>query len=308
MNRIRLLAIGMAFMGIAQSAEQSPAPAPAAFQLALVDLQGQKKVLGTLPNSVFSPRLSPDGTKVVFELADVPIPANAPQVMRLYVAALDQLDKRRVLQQTVTATRNLAGVWSDDGDWIVFMASGNGADSLYLQRSDGGVQPKYLLDGRAPEGFYKNGQIAFITRTADRDYGISLLDLNTRKATVLVDIPGSEQHSSRISSDGKWLAYASNETGRQEVWLEPLPQTGKRYQLTKQGGRHPLWSPDGTKLYFDQGDKMFRLDLTLGDAPSARDPVPLPISGFQQGDLRRQYDITPDGKGFLMLFPTSASP
>jgi serine/threonine-protein kinase len=119
-----------------------------------------------------------------------------------------------------------------------------------------------------------------------------------------VDQPDSEQHGSRISPDGRWIAYSSNETGRQEVWLEPLPQTGQRYRMTQAGGRHPLWSPDGSTLFFDQDGRMFRMEIFLAaNPPKAGDPKGLPIRGFQQGDLRRQFDLTPDGKRFVMLFP-----
>lgn len=302
MSRLCLLAASLAFIGITHAA----APSPASYELALVDMQGQKKVLGRLPTSVFAPRVSPDGKRVAFELDDAPV-ANQTPVTRLYVAPIDQLDKRKALQQTVISTRNIAPVWSPEGDWIAFMATGNGGDELFWQRSDGGIQPLFLSDGRAPEGLY-DGKLAFITLAANRDYGISLLDMRTKKSTKLVDLPGSEQHSSRISPDGKWITYVSNETGRYEVWLEPLPQTGKRFQLTKNGGRHPVWAPDGRKIYFDVGGKMYRLDLTLGTEASAGAPVELPISGFQQIDLRRQFDLMPDGGSFLMLFPSSEAP
>lgn len=53
-------------------------------------------------------------------------------------------------------------------------------------------------------------------------------------------IQGSDNRSARLTPDGKWMAYASNETGRDEVWMEPLPQTGTRYQLTRDGGSHPM--------------------------------------------------------------------
>jgi Tol biopolymer transport system component len=303
MNRLRLLAAGLVFVGMAHAG----APAPASYELALVDMQGQKNVLGRLPTSVFAPRVSPDGKRVAFELDDAPV-ANQSPVTRLYVAPIDQLDKREVLQQTVISTRNIAPVWSPEGDWIAFMATGNGGDQLFWQRSDGGIQPLFLADGRAPEGLYDGGKLAFITLAANRDYGISLLDVHTKKVTKLVDLPGSEQHSSRISPDGKWITYVSNETGRYEVWLEPIPQTGRRFQLTKSGGRHPVWSPDGSRIYFDQGGRMYRLDLTLGAEASAGAPAELPISGFQQIDLRRQFDLMPDGRSFLMLFPSGASP
>jgi eukaryotic-like serine/threonine-protein kinase len=305
MFRLRLPAAMLAMAGIAHAADQPPAaPQPAAYQLALVTEQGQKTILGTLPPSVFAPRVSPDGKQVAFELAEEGAAAGQPPNMRLYVAPLEAPDKRRALQYTLTSTRNIAPMWSPEGDFIVFLAQGNGNDMLFRQRADGYIQPSFVVDGRAPEGWYKGGTLAFITRKGEHDYGISLLDLGTKKVTRLVDIEGSDQHSSRISPDGKWIAYASDETGRQEVWVEPLPQTGKRQQLTRDGGRHPMWSADGRSLYFDQGGRMYRLDLAItADAVQAGAPQGLPISGFQQGDLRRQFDLMPDGRTFLMLFP-----
>jgi len=306
MPRLRLLAAMFAMAGITHAAEQpSATPAqPGAYQLALVTEQGQKTLLGTLPPSVFAPRVSPDGKQVAFELAEEGAAAGQPPNMRLYVAPLEAPDKRRALQYTLTSTRNIAPMWSPEGDFIVFLAQGNGNDMLFRQRADGYIQPSFVVDGRAPEGWYKGGRLVFITRKGDHDYGISLLDLGTNTVTRLVDIEGSDQHSSRISPDGKWIAYSSNETGRQEVWVEPLPQTGKRHQLTKAGGRHPMWSADGRRIYFDQDGRMYRLELAINaESLQAGPPESLPITGFQQGDLRRQFDLMPDGRTFLMLFP-----
>lgn len=303
MNRWKVLATGMAMFGMVHAGE----PAPGGYELALVDLQGQKKVLGTLPASTFSPRVSPDGKRVVFEQADAAA-ADGPQITRLHVAPLDNLEDHTVIPGAVIAQHNRAAVWSPDGQWLVFVASGNGPDALFRIRSNGTGAPQHLLDARAPEGLYANDQLLFLTLAGDRDYDIATLDLNTRKASKLIEVPGSEQHSSDISPDGRWIAYASGETGRQEVWLEPLPRTGQRFQLTQQGGRHPQWSPDGKQVYYDQDGRIFRLDVDLSaQAPRPGQPVALPITGFQQGDLRRQYDLLPDGSGFLMLFPVAAA-
>lgn len=285
-----------------------PAQEPVAgYELALVDTRGKKQVLGRLPASVFSPRLSPDGDRVVFELAD-PGAADPAAPTQLWVADLEQLGKRRALSR-VGNTSNMAAVWTPDGERLVFMVGGNGADvpdKLYWRSADGKSEAEFLLDARAPEGVYDEGrQLSFITRSTDGDYGVSVLDMVTKEVKRLVDYPKTEQHSARLSPDGKWLAYTSNENGRYEVWLEPIPQTGKRYVITSKGGRHPLWSPDGAAIFYDQGGQMFKMYMFLDDGqkPGSSEPELLPITGFQQGDLRRQFDLTPAGNQFLMLFP-----
>ncbi len=302
MHTVLTLLICIAGMAAANAAEQMPT----AFELALVDMKGNRKVLGTLPASVFAPRISPDGKQVAFELADPsPAPSTGPQTVRLYVAELKNIAQRRALPLTTSGTQNWAPIWSPDGRRLVYLVSGEKPDALYWRLADGQGEAEHLIDARAAEGMYQNGrQLSFITLTGNRDYGVSLLDITTKQITPLVDYPLSEQHSSRIAPDGRWFAYVSNETGRQEVWLEPLPQTGKRYQLTKTGGRHPEWSPNGRNLYFDQGGQLFRVEIFTGaQVPKVGDAVALPIRGFQQGDLRRQYDLMPDGRSFVMLFP-----
>jgi Tol biopolymer transport system component len=302
MNRLMVLAAGMALLRMAHAAD----PAPARFELALVDMQGQKKVLGTLPGSVSAPRISPDGKRVAFEQVDDP-PADpkAPPFLRPYVAELDKLDKPKALQATLLTNVNRWTEWSFDRDWIVFAASGNGSDSIFRQRSDGWIQPKFVVDGKAPEAVHEGWKLLFLTLKGEKDYGVALLDMNTNKVLQRFDTAGSAQYSSALSKDGNWIVFTSDETGRPEIFLQSLKQMGKRVQLTRQGGAHPQWSPDGTKLYYDQGGRIYSINVSLDDqAPRATgEPAALPITGFVQTEMRRQYDLMPDGKGFLMLFP-----
>lgn len=278
------------------------------FDLTLVDMQGQRKVLGQVLASAFAPRVSPDGSSVAFEQADAAT-ADSPEMTRIYVARLDDLEDRRGLPATTTSRRHVAPVWSPDGKWIAFVSNRNGADALFYQASDGSRAPEYLMDGRAFEGWYGDDNLAFITLKGESDYGISMVNLQSKQVTVLIDLPDSEQHSSRISPDGNWITYVSAETGRQEVWLEPLPVSGQRYQLTVTGGRHPLWSPDGGTIYYDdEAGQMFAIEVSVVDGqPRFGAATALPIKGFVQGDNRRQFDIMPDGKGFVMLFAPGGS-
>jgi Tol biopolymer transport system component len=201
-------------------------------------------------------------------------------------------------------------VWSGDGKEIIYISNPTAESSMYWQPADGNGTPERLLEtARAPEFWSAaNRFLSFITLKANAntaDYDIWTYSFETKKATPLIEIPKSAQHSSRFSPDGRWIAYISDETGRHEVFVQPFPLTGAKYQVTKNGGGHPLWSPDGKQLFFDNDRRMFSVQIQTQPAFAAGAPTALPITGFIQnpGNNRRQYDITPDGKQFLMMFP-----
>jgi Tol biopolymer transport system component len=272
---------------------------PAGFELALVDVDGTKTILGQLPPTVYAPRISPDGKRVAFETRD----PSGPDGPRLWTADLSDISGRRSLP-LVAGAINWAPMWTPDGQRLVFIVSGDRRDAVYWRRVDGMGDAEHLIDTRAAEGWNAGGsQLRFLTLTGNGDYGISLLDMASRSVTPLVDLPGSAQHSSSMSPDGKWMAYASNETGRYEVWIEPFPQTGARHQVTRGGGSHPLWLPDGQSLYFDRDHQMFRLAVNTRDMSSSGQPTPLPLKGFAQAEYRRQFDLMSNGRQFLVLFP-----
>ena len=146
----------------------------------------------------------------------------------------------------------------------------------------------------------QNQTISFIELS--NYYSIWTYSLRDKKAAALIDAPGVTQHSSRFSPDGKWIAYTSIETGRFEVFVQPFPRTGAKFQITRQGGGHALWSPDGKEIFFDNNQQLFAVSVQATGTFSAGTPVALPIRGFIQGDARRQYDLMPDSKQFLMMF------
>jgi Tol biopolymer transport system component len=297
MTRVLFLMLTCAVTAVAQM--------PAGFELAIVDVDGTKKVLGRLPPSTYAPRLSPDGTRIAFETRD----RSAPEGARIWIAPLSDPSNRRALPGTGAAL-DWAPMWSPDGDRLVFIASTERGDTIQWRPADGSGTAEHLIDARAAEGWMPGGrQLRFLTlkeSAGNRDYGISLFDVSSRAITPVIDLAGSAQHSSAVSPDGRWMAYASNETGRYEVWLEPLPRTGARHRLTRDGGSHPLWLPDGRALYFDRDHQMFRLAVNLTDPSSVAEPVALPIKGFAQAEYRRQFDLLANGRQFLMLFPIAA--
>jgi Tol biopolymer transport system component len=199
-------------------------------------------------------------------------------------------------------------LWTLDGTRIVYISDGSNSQSLWWRKADGSDKPEQLVDpARAPESWSVSNQLlSFITlkNNAGADYDIWTYSLRDKKAQPLIEIPGTVQHSSKFSPDGKWLAYVSNESGIYEVYVQPFPTTGQNFKISTNGGYHPMWSPDGTKLYFDNNNQMFVSTVQSAPAFKSGLPVRTPIEGFQGGgaNARRRYDMTEDGKQFVMLF------
>jgi hypothetical protein len=103
-----------------------------------------------------------------------------------------------------------------------------------------------------------------------------------------------------LSPDGRWMAYTSNESGRNEVYVQPFPGPGGKWQTSRDGGAWPTWRADGRELYFVAADrKLMAVDVKAGDAFEAGDPRPL-FSTRIRIAFSREYDVTPDGKHFLV--------
>jgi Tol biopolymer transport system component len=274
--------------------------APSEPQIAYVDLSGTVKPIRTINAGAFGPRISPDGKQVAYRAGDA-----------IWIADLSSNAPARRLS---SAERGEAPVWSPDGERIVFISIYNNQEALFWRKSDGSGPAELLADrARAPESWSAvNQAISFITLVGPAgdagDYDIWTYSTQDKKAGPLITIPPTAQSGSRFSPDSRWLAYESNESGRAQIYVEPLPRSGQRYQITKNGGARPVWSPDGTKLYFDNNSgnpQLFVSNIRTQPAFTASEPEPLPITGFiqPQGTYRRQFDIMPDGRQFLVMLP-----
>jgi eukaryotic-like serine/threonine-protein kinase len=106
-----------------------------------------------------------------------------------------------------------------------------------------------------------------------------------------------------FSPDGHWLAYISDESGRYEIYVQPYPGPGGKWQVSTDGGSEPVWNPNGKELFYRSGDKMMVVDVTTQPGFSAGKSrvlfagpyLPSPSGGF------RFYDVSADGQRFLML-------
>ena len=120
-----------------------------------------------------------------------------------------------------------------------------------------------------------------------------------RAVAPLLASPFNESNPA-VSPDGAWIAYRSDESGRNEVYVDRFPDLGDRVQVST-GGTSPLWSPDGTELYYRAGPAMIAVPVETGASFTAGRPETL-FEGPYLDDLARNYDLAPDGR-FLMIRP-----
>jgi Tol biopolymer transport system component len=200
-------------------------------------------------------------------------------------------------------------VWTPDGRRVAYLATRDGRRTAWVQRADGSDSA-----GAASPGDTQLDEIAFdplgrytVFRSQGGGQGSRRLLISRNGVdTVARALLQSryDHYAMTLSPDGQWLAYVSNESGGPEVYVRPFPAVDSaRFAVSVGGGLEPLWRRDGTELFFrnSRGD-MYAVPVTTGrqfthGAPKLLFSVP----GLALQDYYRSYDVSPDGKRFLMM-------
>jgi serine/threonine-protein kinase len=215
--------------------------------------------------------------------------------------------------QLTTEGMSEFGIWTPDGRRVVFDWVATGAPNLFWQPVDGSSPPERLTQSKNihfPASWSPDGQtLAFseIDANADAGYDIVLLHIADRRVTPFLNSRFSERNP-QISPDGHWIAYESNESGREEVYVRPFPGAGGKWQVSGEGGYDPLWARDGRELFYrkdgaKRATEVYAVDIRTGPEFSIAKPRLL-FTGpddIQRHGVNNVWDITPDGKRFLMV-------
>ena len=156
-----------------------------------------------------------------------------------------------------------------------------------------------------PTSWSPDGQTLAFRSSSTRSHDIWMLSREGEQEPWIFLDTEFDETGAMFSPDGRWLAYMSNETGRDEVYLQPFSVTGPRgkQQVSVSGGGEPVWAPDGRDLFYRNGDRMMAVAIETEPELSVGTPRTLFEGRFLAvGDQAGStYDISPDGQRFLMI-------
>jgi Tol biopolymer transport system component len=267
--------------------------------VAWLDGAGKVQPLLAKPGTYLNPSLSPDGQRLAVNVVE-----GSGTDIWVYDWQRDTMTRL-----TFTGTAD-GGVWSPDGRHIAFQSVGEG---LSVIRSDGSGKPQPLTQSKhrqAPQSFAPDGKRLAFFETASRTVNeLWTVPLESDNAGLRAGKPErllqTQANGLSFSSDGRWMAYSSNESGTDQVYVRAFPDGGGQWQISNSGGTWPMWSRNGRELFFETLDNriMVAAYAVNGDSFAADKPRMWSDKQLATSGGRKNLDLAPDGKRIATLMP-----
>jgi Tol biopolymer transport system component len=264
-------------------------------QLTWFDRHG--KQVGTVgpPDLVANPKLSPDGKRVAVDQTDTDGRHVNIWIHELNSDATARLGFGPWLEQVT--------VWSPDGKQVLYTSNEKLFFSLYLKNADGSGSAQNIMDFGTPQqgpwDWSRDGKFLLVRKERELWY-LAMADRQTHpllQSQWLI-------RNAQFSPDGKFVAYASSETGNWEVYVSPFPGFGSKWQVSRGGGEEPRWRRDGKEMFYLVPDgRLMAAEVKTGAGFEAGFPSVLFVTHPRQPISAMDffsYDVTPDGQKFLV--------
>ena len=264
--------------------------------LTVVDRAGraQRKIPANRP---WTPRISPDGRHVAYGAFGA-----GRSTSDLWVTDLETGATRRL---TDDESDSNDPQWSAEGGTVAYSATALGGKDL-LTRSVGGGEPSVLAtrDGtQFASDWVRDGSALLVTEEAGNNKRDILVQPADGSAPWPYAATDADETAARVSPDGRWVAYTSDESGRVEVYLDSYPRPGRRIAVSWNGGAHPVWRGDGRELYYwnDGALMAVQLGAAVGDGTPAVGARSVLFKAPYYVGPNTMYDVSPDGKRFVLI-------
>ena len=269
------------------------------YRVVRVDRKGAvERLEGIEPGAYFSVRLSPDQSKLALDR----------WYKRSSVWVYDL--RRATLSPQTLEGSNVWPTWTLNGEGLVVASNRSAPLNLFLKLFDGVSEAERLFPSQqrqdggswSPDGT----RLAFVQPKRDQqDLDIWILSMeDPRSAKPLLETRFQESHPA-FSPNGRWLAYNSYESGRNDVYVRPYPGPGQRELISTNGGKSPAWSADGRELFYRagrNGRRMMAVKMTVaGGRLQPGIPAALFEGDFLGTSYTRSYDVSQDGERFFMI-------
>ena len=268
--------------------------------LVWVDRDGIEEGVEAEPRDYGSVQLSPDGRQVA---ASITVDEDNQDIFNYDLA------RGTFSRLTFAPGTDAFPTWSPDGTHIAFVSIREGA--AFWKRADGTGEVRRLATSDDPAfvtSFSPDERLAVVVRVhPETGLDVGLVSMDSEVVDWVLTEPHNEGHA-KVSPDGRWMAYVSEESGSAEVYVRPFPSVGDgRWLISRSGGVSPIWGPDSRELFFLTGTNseavVMAVELETDQAFAAGNPrslfsgpyrVPVPTTA-------PTWDISPDGERFLML-------
>jgi serine/threonine-protein kinase len=258
-------------------------------ELTLIDMAGAESVTPLGPGTYGRPRFSPDGRYLAYnDSAGV-----------VWVWDRESGENRRLSGERVY----FLPAWSRDGRSVYVAGLVEGVTDGFRWRVDGSPLPEQLFSREGPQvilGEAPNGTllVAELTATGGSDLVSATLGPDSVTFTDYLIGPWNERNGA-FSPDGARVAYVSDESGVDEVYMRPFPNPVGQLRVSENGGTDPIWAPDGSAIYYLSGGALWRAELAGGGVRERRRMFEGRWARLPNGVPVTNYDVHPDGRSFV---------
>jgi serine/threonine-protein kinase len=268
----------------------SGATASAEHTLTWVDRKGKERAIAASKQLYEDLSLSPDGRQAAFTIEG--------PTWNVWICHLE----RGTLTRLTFEEDCRDPLWSPDGKRIVYTSFRKGRYGLYWKAADGTGEEDLVTSSEhilwALSWSSDGNSLVHGDLNPGTGYDIVSLPIKGDRKPRLI-LHTSFESLAAVSPDGHWLAHSSNESGREEVYVQPFPNPGGKWQISNDGGTRPSWSRNGSELFYRSGEQLLVVSVQTKPSFSASTPRLLFERAYWHSG--RDYDPAPDDRRFLFI-------